>query len=37
MKSCEMDASKIMRGELDPEIADLIKAYRLHPDEHEGF
>lgn len=37
MKSCEMDPSKIMRGELDPEIADLIKAYRLHPEEHEGF
>lgn len=37
MKSCEMDDSKIMRGELDPEIADLIKAYRLHPEEHQGF
>ena len=37
MKSCEMDDSKIMRGELDPEIADLIKAYRLHPEEHVGF
>lgn len=37
MKSCEMDGSKIMRGELDPEIADLIKAYRLHPEEHQGF
>lgn len=37
MKSCEMDDSKIMRGELDPEIADLIKAYGLHAEEHEGF
>ncbi len=33
MKSCEMDASKIMRGTLDPEIADIIKAYNLHADE----
>lgn len=37
LKSCEMDDSKIMRGELDPEIADLIKAYGLHPEEHVGF
>lgn len=33
MKSCEMDASKIMRGTLDPEIADIIKVYNLHADE----
>lgn len=33
MKSCEMDASKIMRGTLDPEIADIIKAYNLHAEE----
>lgn len=33
LKSCEMDASKIMRGTLDPEIADIIKAYNLHADE----
>ena len=37
MKSCEMDDSKIMRGTLDPEIADIIKAYGLHADELEGF
>lgn len=30
MKSCELDESKIMRGELDPEIAELIKAYNLN-------
>ena len=32
-----MDDSKIMRGTLDPEIADIIKAYGLHADELEGF
>ena len=37
MKSCEMDDSKIMRGTLDPEIADIIKAYGLHADDLEGF
>ena len=37
MKSCEMDGSKIMRGTLDPEIADIIKAYNLYADELEGF
>ena len=37
MKSCEMDDSKIMRGTLDPEIADIIKAYGLHAEELEGF
>ena len=37
MKSCEMDDSKIMRGTLDPEIADIIKAYGLHANELEGF
>ena len=37
MKSCEMDASKIMRGTLDPEIADIIKAYNLYADELQGF
>ena len=37
MKSCEMDDSKIMRGILDPEIAEIIKAYGLHAEELEGF
>lgn len=37
MKSCNMDGSKIMRGTLDPEIADIIKAYNLYADELEGF
>ena len=30
LQSCAMDSSKVMRGELDPEMADLIKAYDLH-------
>lgn len=34
MKSCEMDPAKIMRGTLDPEIADIIKAYNLNAGEY---
>lgn len=32
LKSCEMDASKVMRGELDPEIAELIRIYNLEEE-----
>lgn len=32
MDACKMDDSKIMRGELDPEISQLIKQYGLNND-----
>ena len=32
MDACRMDESKIMRGELDPEISQLIKKYGLNND-----
>ena len=37
LRSCELDDSKIMRGELDPEIADIIKAYNLHATDFNAF
>lgn len=34
MESCRMDEDKIMRGELDPEIAQLIKQYGMDNKEN---